>query len=54
MSNGKLKRGQRKATRSVQGKLFFLWERYIQKEISASRLLTECAHVYGPAASGGQ
>ncbi|KAH3898070.1 hypothetical protein DPMN_022267 [Dreissena polymorpha] len=40
--------GQRKATCSIQKKLFSLWERYTQKEISTSRLLKECDHAYGP------
>ncbi|KAH3738471.1 hypothetical protein DPMN_045105 [Dreissena polymorpha] len=50
MSEEKLKRDKRKATHSIQS----LWERNNQREISTSRLLRECAHVYGPAASGGQ
>ncbi|KAH3847184.1 hypothetical protein DPMN_089501 [Dreissena polymorpha] len=51
MSEGKIKRNQRKAISSIWEKLFSLWQRYIHREskISASRLLRECAQVHGPA-----
>ena len=49
VSEGKLRRYQRKSTLKTQGQLFSLWEQYTNKQISVSRLLKRCANVYGPA-----
>ncbi|CAG2211533.1 unnamed protein product [Mytilus edulis] len=48
VSEGKLQRYQRKQSRQTQGRLFALWDEYCNNSISASRLLKECASVYGP------
>ncbi|CAC5417309.1 unnamed protein product [Mytilus coruscus] len=48
VSEGKLQRYQRKHSRQTQGRLFALWDEYCNNSISASRLLKECASVYGP------
>ena len=50
VKEGKLQRYQRKRSRNIQGQIFTLWNRYADLEISASRLLKECASVYGPPA----
>ena len=48
VTEGKLQRYQRRHTRQIQGKLFTLWYQYCSNTISASRLLKECAGIYGP------
>ena len=48
VTEGKLQRYQRRHTRQIQGKLFTLWYQYCNNTISASRLLKECAGIYGP------
>ncbi|XP_062586242.1 uncharacterized protein LOC134247857 [Saccostrea cucullata] len=48
VTEGKLQRYQRKQSRHVQGKVFKFWNKYCEREISASRLLKECAAIYGP------
>ena len=50
VKEGKLQRYQRKRSRDIQGQIFNAWQRYIDRDISASRLLKECARVYGPPA----
>ena len=45
ISEGKLRRYQRKKFAKLQGRLFKLWEQYEQKQKSASGLLRECAHL---------
>ena len=50
---GKLKRYQRKRSRYIQGRIFFLWDQYAQHQISASTLLRRCAFMYGPTAATG-
>jgi len=48
VSEGKLKRHQRKSSRQTQGRLFSLWDNYSNNIISASRLLKDCAGIYAP------
>ena len=48
VTEGKLQRYQRRHTRQIQGKLFTLWYQYCSNTIFASRLLKECAGIYGP------
>ena len=50
VKEGKFQCFQRKRSRNIQGQIFTLWNRYADLEISASRLLKECASVYGPPA----
>ena len=50
VSEGKLKRHQKKKTVLIQGKLFQLWQEYADKTI-VSRLLKRCGSVYGPTPS---
>jgi hypothetical protein len=50
VSEGRLKRYQRKRSRQIQGQVFGLWKQYVRREITASQLLRECAFVYGPPA----
>ena len=50
VSEGRLKRYQRKRSRQIQGQVFGLWKQYFRREITASQLLRECAFVYGPSA----
>ena len=50
VSEGKLKRYQRKCSRQIQGQVFGLWKQYVRREITASQLLRECTFVYGPPA----
>jgi hypothetical protein len=47
VSEGKLKRHQRKSSRQTQGRLFSLWDNY-SNNISASRLLKDCVGIYAP------
>ena len=44
----KLKRIQKKAFQTLQGRLFKLWQRYINKEIKTSELLAACNHLSQP------
>ena len=48
VSEGKLRRHQKKKTRQLEGKLFSLWEGYREGSISASKLLKKCGRVYSP------
>jgi hypothetical protein len=48
VSEGKLKRHQRKSSRQTQGILFYLWDNYSNNIISASRLLKDCVGIYAP------
>ena len=50
VTEGKLRRYQRKKTRQTQGRLFNLWKRYCDHEISVSHLLSSCGAIYGPQA----
>ena len=50
VTEGKLRRYQRKKTRQTQGRLFCLWKRYCEREISASHLMSSCGAIYGPQA----
>jgi hypothetical protein len=50
VTEGKLHRYQRKKTGQTQGRLFNLWKRYCNREISASHLLSSCGAIYGPQA----
>lgn len=51
VSEGKLKRYQRKRTRYIQGCIFSIWEQYRENQISASALLGKCAFLYRPTAA---
>ena len=48
ISEGKLRRRQRKQTKQVQGTIFQLWADYASNQISASRLLKKCGNIYNP------
>jgi len=51
VSDGKLKRIQRKTYRRLQAKSFDLWDDYASKEKTAQRLLKACSHLNGPVRS---
>jgi len=44
VSDRKVKRLQRKTYRTVEACLFTTWDRYANGELSALKLLAECAH----------
>lgn len=44
----KLKRYQKTHFKNMQGRLFTLWEQYINKEIKTSQLLAACSHLAAP------
>ena len=46
VSDGKLKRYRSKASRSLNGKIFAVWESYNNKTITASQLLKSCSRIY--------
>ena len=46
VSEGKLRRFQRKKTRAIQGQLFGLWDSYENNELSVNQLLKKCGNVY--------
>ena len=48
VSEGKLRRYQRKKAKAIQGKLFSTWEQYERNEISLNRLLKKCGNIYAP------
>lgn len=48
VSEGKLRRQQKKSTRQIQGKLFALWLEYREERLTASQLLKGCSRVYCP------
>ena len=48
VSEKKLTRIQRKKYRSMQAKIFELWEDYQQNRRSVEQLLWQCAHLNGP------
>ncbi|XP_041349588.1 uncharacterized protein LOC121368896 [Gigantopelta aegis] len=47
VSEGKLRRRCRKKTGTLQAKLFILWDKYEAGELTVSRLMKECAKLYG-------
>ena len=49
VSDKKLKRVQRKRYRSLQAKLFDIWEQYDNRQKTAIQLLKICLHPNGPA-----
>ena len=51
VSDGKLKRIQRKTYRRLQAKIFDLWDDYASKEKTAQQLLKACSHLNGPVRS---
>ncbi|XP_068762327.1 uncharacterized protein [Montipora capricornis] len=51
VSEKKLKRIQRKNYRSLQSKIFDLWENYLENRTSAQQLLRACRHLNGPVRS---
>ena len=48
ISEGKLRRRQRKQTKMVQGKILQLWDDYASNNITASHLLKKCGSLYAP------
>ncbi|XP_055955207.1 uncharacterized protein LOC126809860 isoform X3 [Patella vulgata] len=48
VSEGKLRRHQKKQSRTTQSKLFQLWNLYTSQEISTNQLLKRCGGIYGP------
>ncbi|XP_055959012.1 uncharacterized protein LOC126830017 isoform X1 [Patella vulgata] len=50
MSEGSLRRHQRRRYRHVEGQLFNIWDSYNEKQMSTSRLLKKISHLYGPPA----
>ena len=46
LSDGKLRRYQRKKTRDIKGQLFDLWDKYDNGDISLNHLLKKCGTVY--------
>ncbi len=48
VSEKKLKKRQRKATRSMQAMIFGIWDDYTAGQISTSRLLKKLSAVYAP------
>lgn len=49
VSDKKLKRVQRKVYRSLQGRLFDIWEQYDNRQKTAIQFLKTCSHLNGPA-----
>jgi hypothetical protein len=49
LSDSKLKRLQRKTYKDMQGKLFKMWEKYIDGDLTASKLLNKAAYLVSPA-----
>ena len=50
VSEGKLRRYQRKNNRAIQGKLFRLWSDYETGTVSVNGLLKKCGGIYGQGA----
>ena len=50
VSEGKLRRYQRKNSNAIQGKLFRLWSDYETGTVSVNGLLKKCGGIYGPGA----
>ena len=48
VSEKKLKRIQRAKFRSVQAKIFNMWNDFVNQRKNAEQLLRQCAHVHGP------
>ena len=48
ISEGKLRRRQRKQTKMVQWKILQLWDDYANNKITASHLLKKCGSLYTP------
>lgn len=48
VQENKLKRYQKKHFKNMQGHLFSLWDKYINKEIKTSQLLTACSQLSAP------
>jgi hypothetical protein len=48
ISDGKLRRRQRKQTKMVQWKILQLWDDYANNKITASHLLKKCGSLYTP------
>jgi hypothetical protein len=48
VSEGKLKRCQRKKARAVQGRLFTLWDKYTTQTITTAELLKQASILNGP------
>ncbi|KAK3727606.1 hypothetical protein QZH41_012639 [Actinostola sp. cb2023] len=51
VSNGKLKRIQRKKYRNMQAKIFNMWSKYESREKNAFQLLKSCSRLNGPSRS---
>ena len=52
LSANNLKTYQRKKYRQMQGKIFALWERYEEENITTCSFLSRAAHLYRPTVSG--
>ena len=50
VSEGKLRRFQRKKSKAIQGRLFKVWKDYEDGIVTVSTLLRKCGHIYGPCA----
>ena len=48
ISEKRLRRYQRTTYARLQRKLSDVWEKYAEHEITTSKLLRACAHIYGP------
>ena len=48
VKDGKLARYQRTAYREKQGKIFQLWDKYEQRDLTTKQLLKACSHLTGP------
>jgi ferredoxin-fold anticodon binding domain-containing protein len=47
VTEGKLRRYQRKKTKELQHRIFALWGKYSEEEITVNHLLKKCCKIYG-------
>jgi hypothetical protein len=47
VTEGKLRRYQRKKTKELQHRIFALWDKYSEEEIIVNQLLKKCGKIYG-------
>jgi hypothetical protein len=47
VTEGKLWRYQRKKTKELQHRIFALWDKYSEEEITVNQLLKKCGKIYG-------
>ena len=50
VSEGKLRRFQRKKSKAIHGRLFKVWKDYEDGIVTVTTLLRKCGHIYGPCA----